>query len=329
MNTIRISSPASHVYLFPISVPLPVRYTNVYALDTGTGFVLIDAGMDVAQARDEWRSYAKEFGLRPGTVKALFVTHFHPDHLGLAHWLSEMFQTPVYMVAGESRTVRQLFTPQIDHAQRIQMYRHFYLNQGLPEETWTLWEQLDVTMQAHLTLPKTIHPLQHDEYLRFGQLSLRILEQGGHTDHQGLLYLADQNLLFTGDQVLSRISPNVSLWPEGDRNPLKSYIVSLNHLLELDHPRGMPAHEALIDDVNVRIEELLIHHHERNARVKSILSEEPLSAYEVTHRLFTRPLDPYQLRFAMGEALAHLEYLRSHNVLKLDTSTTTWRYDLA
>jgi glyoxylase-like metal-dependent hydrolase (beta-lactamase superfamily II) len=301
-----LQQPVDRVTLLPIPVPLPVRTTNCYAIDTGEGFILIDAGMDTPMARDAWRTYLSHLNITRGRARYLFVTHFHPDHLGLAHWLQDELDVPVAMMAGEVQTAQHYL---IESPQDARFLREFYIAQGVPEAIISEWLALDVAFKATLRLPSEWRLMNHGDTTHMGRFHLRFLEQHGHTQHQGLLYWPDHHILFTGDQVLARITPNVSLWPGHDVNPLESYIESLTQLQSLGHTLGLPAHETLIPDVSQRIQEILAHHAARNQRLLSILSETPLTGYELTHQLFTRPLDLYQERFALGETLAHVVYL--------------------
>lgn len=301
--------PVPQVSVLPVPVPLPVRYTNCYAVDTGNGWVLIDTGMDTREARSTWETFIERKGLRAGTVQLIYVTHAHPDHLGLAYWLADRLQAPVAMTRGDADAAKRYMAPV--NRRRQDERQDFYRSHGLPSGIFAAWQELDRAFRSTLTLPTAFETVHDQETRHYGTVELIFMEQGGHTDHQGLIYLPQQNALLTGDQVLARITPNVSLWPGGDPNPLASYIQSLNRLMELDHPLGLPAHEDLIDDVNLRIGQLLEHHEQRNGRLVELLREGPATAFRLTAKLFTRPLNEYQLRFAMGETLAHLEYLHS------------------
>ncbi|MCY0877922.1 MAG: MBL fold metallo-hydrolase [Firmicutes bacterium] len=303
----QLSTPVPHVYLLPIPVPLPVRTTNCFALDTGDGFILIDAGMDTPEAREVWRQYFSALGLTAGRVHFLFVTHFHPDHLGLAFWLQDELDAPVVMTQGEAEMAQRYYRPSPAEWSRI---RQFYLAHGVPEEVINEWRAHDRAVQGAFTLPSRWTLIQDGETRRVGQVTLLCLEQQGHTQHQGLLYWQEQHVLFTGDQVLARISPNISLWPGHDANPLHSYLAALGRLAGFNHPQGLGAHGPVVPDVNQRIDELVTHHEARNKKILMLLGEDMHSAYRLTHRLFPRPLDRTEERFAVGETLAHLEYLR-------------------
>lgn len=296
-----------------VPVPLPVKHTHCYAVDTGSGWLVVDAGMDTPEAREEWDQALKRYPLK-GHTGLIFVTHCHPDHIGLAAWLSDRLEAPVAMMSGDADTAERYAHPKADDENRARLFYHAH---GVPEPLVEGWIRLDQAFRQTLTLPMSIRRTSDGEAQTLGSVGFRFLEQGGHTDHQGLVFLPEEQILFTGDQVLSRITPNVSLWPGGDPNPLGRYLESLEHLKALGPVRGLAAHEDEIKDVEERVRQLTWHHQSRNRDILAILETGPVDAYQMTPKLFSRrPLDDYQWRFALGETLAHLEYLVSQGEVK-------------
>ena len=160
-----------------------------------------------------------------------------------------------------------------------------------------------------MRLPSELVPLHDLQDVVLSNTTLKIFQQSGHTDHQAVIYDQAREVLFCGDQILSRITPNVSLWPNADPNPLASYLASLKSLKHIKVAQGLPAHEHLIDDLDARIDAIVAHHFERSEEILHLL-DQPQTGYQVAQRLFKRPLNRYQMRFALSETLAHLEYLR-------------------
>ena len=121
--------------------------------------------------------------------------------------------------------------------------------------------------------------------------------------------------MFSGDHILNKITPNVSLWPKGtDRNPLKRFISSLEKIASYEVKVAYPAHKSIITDVNKRIKELFDHHEERLKQVITWVGEKA-TGYEVCEKMFGKDLSIHQLRFAMAETLAHLVYLEGEGKL--------------
>jgi glyoxylase-like metal-dependent hydrolase (beta-lactamase superfamily II) len=124
-----------------------------------------------------------------------------------------------------------------------------------------------------------------------------------------VFYCAEDRLLICGDAVLIKITPNVSLWPHGQPDPLADFLRSLDTLSALDVGLALPGHGPLIHAFEQRLDELRAHHHQRLEVVESAV-EAGATAFAICARVFpTTVLSPHQLRFAMAETLAHLEYL--------------------
>lgn len=316
-NMEQIMEPVEGVFRIPIPVPLPLKYLYSYAITLGSEYLILDLGMDTEEAQQAWKNASQYLGLKPGRVKAVFITHFHPDHVGLAQFASQSWDTPIFMWEKELQTVYQVFD------QSPAPLTPFFTYHGMPGDLAEYLDQERWLTRWVVKLPHNppIQPL--DPAQTWGPFQL--LDQAGHTDHQLLLYWPERKLLFTGDQVLSRITPNISYWPDADPDPLASYLQSLQQLNALPVSLGLAAHEALIEDVPQRIQELLAHHEDRARRIVELLTT-PQTAFEVAQHLFTRPLTRFQWRFAVSETLAHLEYLRRRHQIMFEDAKTHGLY---
>ena len=168
-------------------------------------------------------------------------------------------------------------------------------------------------------LPPTYHRLVAGDTLRIGGREFDVLTGGGHSPEQIMLVCRADNLFFSADQVLAKISPNVSVSaidPEGD--PLGQYLRSL-HALRNGIGRGamvLPGHNLPFYGLPERIEELVAHHHARCDRILRACRAEPRSAAELVPFVYTRKLDPHQMGFAFGEVLAHVNYMLRRGSLR-------------
>jgi glyoxylase-like metal-dependent hydrolase (beta-lactamase superfamily II) len=294
-----------------VRLPLPFRldHVNVYLLEDGDGFALIDTGIGNTRTKEAWEAVFAG-PLAGQSLTRVIVTHFHPDHVGLAGWFSERFGLRLYM--SQTDYVMSLNLHLDPGALDAEPYRQFYLRHGLDAGTTA-----KVVTQGHgylkmLTgLPATFIRLIAGEKLRIGRREFSVSTGGGHAPEQLMFFCAAENLFLSADQVLAFISPNVSVWavdPEGD--PLAIYLRSLDSLMELPPDAlVLPGHQLPFRGLHTRIGELKQHHVVRCAAIVDACRQAPKSAAEIVPVLFRRLLDPHQMGFAFSEVLAHVNYL--------------------
>jgi glyoxylase-like metal-dependent hydrolase (beta-lactamase superfamily II) len=148
----------------------------------------------------------------------------------------------------------------------------------------------------------------------------QVLHLPGHAD--GHLCLLRDGVLIAGDALLATISPTVGLYPDTRPDPLGDYLDSLERTVELAPRIAYAGHGDTIEDPPQRAQDLVAHHHERLARTREALSNEPRNAYEVSLTLFPQPLAPVLRRFALAETRAHLEYLALRGEVERTGSTS-------
>ena len=175
-----------------------------------------------------------------------------------------------------------------------------------------------VSYPSRITVPPAgIHRIQDGDSINVGEHDWQVIVGTGHSPEHACLYCADLNVMISGDQVLPRISPNISIWPqEPDADPLSQFLGSLKlfgHLPE--DVLVLPSHDWPFRGLHFRLNQLA-HHHDDRLEETYNLCEKPVSAYEVLKGLFTRELDSHQVFFAIGESLAHLHHLEAQGRLK-------------
>ena len=294
-----------------LALPFRLDHVNIYLIEDGAGYAVVDTGIGDDPTRAVWTALL-EGKLRERPLTRVMVTHFHPDHAGMAGWLCERLGVPLLMSQTEYLTA---LTIHLDPAQLdAEPYRSFYLGHGLPEDTV---EKLLTNGHRYLKmvtgLPRTFRRLIAGEVLRIGARSFEVLTGGGHSAEQVMLYCAADRLLLCADQVLARISPNISVQamdPEGD--PLGIYLRSLAGLkrsLPAD-TLVLPGHNLPFVGLHTRIDELSAHHDARCAAIFQACREKPCTAAELVPVVFGRPIDdPHQMGFAFSEALAHVNLM--------------------
>jgi glyoxylase-like metal-dependent hydrolase (beta-lactamase superfamily II) len=304
--------------LWSIPVPLPrspLRYVSVYALALdGGGLGLIDAGWDSEESWDALIAGLAGLGASIEDVRGVLVTHLHFDHLGLAGRVRQESGAWIAMHEADASVVRRLNSRSAAAAAEAEVA--FLLGLGATEEEARSDAATPEAMEPFVRMAIADRLLEHGDVADLPGWRLRALHTPGHT--AGHLCFAEERtgLLFSGDHVLPRISPNISTEPAGAPDPLRSYLTSLADVRDLDPTEVLPAHEWRFDGLADRVDQLLAHHEHRLDELLSALREHPGSTpWELAAYLtWSRPWSQYQRRmriFAVTETDAHLRLLVS------------------
>ncbi|MET0742812.1 MAG: MBL fold metallo-hydrolase [Microvirga sp.] len=301
---------ATGVYWARLALPYRLNHVNVYLIEDGPGWTLVDTGVDSPATRADW-SHVIGTVLAGRPVTQVLVTHFHPDHMGAAGWLCRTLDAPLLMTRGEYAMSQSMHaTPRKEISA---LYRTLYMTNGLEEDgvSKLLSNGHDYISNVGPP-PEQFMPLAAGDVLRIGGRDFRILTGGGHAPEQAMLYQPDEGFLICADQVLARISPNVSVLavePHGD--PLRLYLKSLLALRD-SVPEGvlaLPGHDLPFYGLHSRIAELRAHHQTRCAMIEDACHLRPMTATELVPFVFGRHFGYQQLGFAITETLAHVNML--------------------
>ncbi len=301
--------------------PLPFRldHVNIYLIEDGAGYALIDTGIDDAPSRELWAAMF-DGPLRGRPLTRIIATHCHPDHIGLAGWLCE--RTGLSLHATQTEYLDALMIRLDPGALNAEPYRSFYRSHGLGDGiTEVVLNRGLHYLRMVSKLPRTFRRVIAGEKLEIGGRKLEVLTGGGHSSEQAMLFDADARLFFCADQVLAKISPNISVEaidPEGD--PLGIYLRSLEQLRATlpDDVLALPGHNLPFTGLAARIGELVSHHASRCQAILRACAQSPRSTYELVPVVFGRAIDdPHQMSFAFGEALAHANYLVRRGELRV------------
>lgn len=300
-----------------LPVPGGLRHINVWLLEDDAGWTLIDTGMNVAGAREAWDGpLAAVLGGRP--ITRIVCTHHHPDHAGLAGWLSARHGVAVYMSAPEERLLRALLDTGSDHhtvPARIAAFEREGLAVTPEMRAVAAGEGYRRVMSG---VPAEIRRLSGGEELRIGGVRWVAHLVRGHTDGQLVFHAPAAGLLISGDQVLPRITSNIGIYPErADPDPLASFLDSFEGLAALEpEPLVLPSHGDVFRGLRRRLAALAAHHAETLEEVEGLVSA-PTTAAELAGRLYRGPLDPLNRSLALGETLAHLHYLAGRGRIRV------------
>ena len=303
-------------------LPLPYRlnHVNIYLIADEGGWAVLDTGLGTAECRAGWEAVLAG-ALAGERLTRMIVTHFHPDHVGLAGWLSARFGLPLIMPRPE-----YLYSLALQYAPGdlgADMHRPFYRRHGLSAEiTELVLSRGHEYLRRTTGVPTTYTRIKHGDTLAIGRRQFRVLTGGGHALEQAMLYCAEDRLFFAADQVIAKISPNVSVHAmEPDLDALGIYLASLAQIRALiaEDVLVLPGHGLPFEGLHTRIGELMTHHAERCGAIARACRDRPLSVYELLPHVFDRALDEHQTSFAFGEVLAHVNRMLVEGELTRET----------
>jgi glyoxylase-like metal-dependent hydrolase (beta-lactamase superfamily II) len=281
-----------------VTLPLPTRpgHVHAYLLPLVDGYMLVDTGLGLPDASERW---AAELSELRAPVSTIFLTHFHPDHLGAARDVRELTGARVVQGRLDAEQTRLVWE---NEAWSELLARWFHVN-GVPGEVTE-----ELIGQGKLVKP-FIRPVPDPELVEAGDHldGWELVAAPGHAD--GQLTLFKDGVLVAADHLLDPISPTVGLWPESRPDPLGDFLDSLRRTIELVPRVAYGGHGKTITDPVGRARELLEHHDERLRQTAAALGPEPRTGFEVSFPLFGAELHPAGRRFAVAETLSHLERL--------------------
>ncbi len=296
------------VFWARLALPFRLDHVNIYLIEDGAGLALIDTGIDNKASRAAWEAL-REGPLAGRKLTRLIATHFHPDHIGLAGWLCERFDLSLAM--SQTEYLMALNIRLDPEGLKSEPYRGFYRSHGLSAEgTEILLGHGLNYLRMVSTPPKTFLRVMAEDRLTIGGRRFEVMTGGGHSPEHVMLYSAEDNLILSGDQILAKISPNVSVEamdPDGD--PLGIYLRSLEKLKARlpEDVLVLPGHNLPFVGLRVRADELIAHHEARCMAILEACKVGPQTVANLVPVIFGRPIDdPHQLVFAFGEALAHV-----------------------
>ena len=314
---------ASGLLWLRMPMPMELDHINLYLLEDDDGWYIIDTGLHTDKTRELWL-YVTQTHCKNKPIKGVICTHFHYDHSSLAAWLMKQFNVPLYMTYGEFYTLqtnsRALSSLGNEHQ------RCFYQQAGVPNETVDgIFEACrhDPFIQYS---PPSFNRLRGGDILPIGKRRWTIIIGDGHSPEHACLYCEDEKLLLAGDQLLPHISSNIlvnDMEPQGQ--PLEDWFRSLKQL-QLLHPETLvlPAHGPVFKRMHVRSQQLIDHHVDTLDRLKAFAYKHPnFTAYEAMKHLFNRKLSAINTLMALGEALAHLNWLECNDDLFCDRKSAS------
>lgn len=320
---------APGVRWFRMPLPYALDHINLWALDDGNGWAIVDTGTRTDDAIQVWRElFAKASDARPMT--RVFVTHLHPDHVGMAGWLTRKFGIRLWMTRLEYLTCRVMVSDSGREAppDAIAFYQRAGWSAAAIEAYCARFGNFGKHIHA---LPDSYRRLRDGDTVRIGTHEWRVIVGSGHSPEHACLYCPMLGVLISGDQVLPRISSNVSVLPiEPDADPMADWLDSLAKLKRevAADVLVLPAHGECFRGLHARIDALAAGQQRALDRLVAALAE-PKRVVDVFDALFARPISesaPALLGMATGESLACLNHLMHAGIVECnpDAEGVAW-----
>ncbi len=310
---------APGIHWLRLPLPFALNHINLWLLADGGGWTIVDTGYGHGDETKTLWQRVFDATAGGGPVKRVLVTHFHPDHMGLAGWLCARFGVELWTSQAEWLTahlVRQGWATG-DVESRLAHYRR----NGLAADHIDALRARGNSYAVGVTpIPPQYRRVMAGDTVAINGHSWRVIVGRGHAPEHLCLYNPALDVLISGDQILPSITTNVSVWPdEPDGNPLKLYLDSLADFRPLrESALVLPSHGLPFRNLHLRLDQLAHHHDERLDRTVAACAT-PMTAADLIPVLFRRQLDIHQLGFAMGESLAHLHYLVGEGRIRRET----------
>jgi glyoxylase-like metal-dependent hydrolase (beta-lactamase superfamily II) len=293
-----------HVLKLALPLPFELESVNIFLVALDEGYLLIDCGMETDVAFQTLEAAITARGIAWPEIRSIFLTHMHPDHMGMSKRLLELSGAKLAMHEAEAKHLSMVAGAE----RRFPWLDIAYAQAGVPKG-------LEDTMNGHFVeVRKNFHTLSPDVVYSGGEQiptalgPLEVVWTSGHSPGHACLYSKERKLLFSGDQILEHITPNIS-WHPG-RDMLGEYLDSLRRLLGLDIDLILPSHGEPFTGHRAWIEQTIRHHGERCDEIAALVAREPRTAHSLVGDMWRRKLSPINHHFAVFEVLAHLEHMQ-------------------
>lgn len=307
-----------------VRMPLPfsLKFINLWLIDDGDSWTIVDTGLPLPETRTAWRELLKDRVTADKPLKRVMVTHMHPDHVGCAGWLCHNYGAELWMSRLEYITCRMLVGDTGRKAPKAGI--EFYRRAGWDEAALDNYrERFGGFGRGVSPMPDAYHRLEDGDTFRMAGAEWLVVTGAGHSPEHACLYCPERNLLISGDQILPRISSNVSVHPtEPEADPLTEWLDSCRKLLQAlpEDCLVLPAHNEPFTGAHKRLQHLIDGHETALARLRQRLRKGPANALQTFVSVFGRAIDADEQGMATGEALAHLNYLKHRGELVLSTN---------
>lgn len=299
--------------LWSVPVPIPnnpLRYVLVYAFETDRGPFLVDAGWNTDDAYETLVAGLRQAGFDISGVQGVLVTHIHPDHYGLAGRIREASGAWVALHPADASLIHSRYDEPED---LLELMGAMLRRQGAPEAEVAELRQASMPVRPFVTSVVPDILVEDGDRPEVPGWDLTAIWTPGHSPGHLCFYEGVRRLMLSGDHVLPRITPNIPYHPQAGPDPLGDFLASLDKVAAYEVEEDLPAHEYRFTNLRERVAQLHAHHQARFEEVIAAIRDGVDTTWGIASRMtWNRTWDEihgFMRRAAVGETLAHLEYL--------------------
>ena len=308
-----------HWFKLPMSPDEPNRdHINVYLIRGDNGYLLVDSGWNTDVSFNTMHNHLVKAGISFGDISQIMVTHIHPDHYGMAGRVKQLSGATIAMHHLEEELIESRY---IHLDGLLHETDQALVSNGIPHDEMINLRDATVGMEKFIMPAYPDIRLRDGDTVTTGEFTFRVVWTPGHSSGHICLYEPDKKILLSGDHILPRITPNISVHPQSIENPLGRYIDALKEVRLLDVELALPGHDEPFNNVTARIDTIIEHHIQRNMEILIALQQETKNTYDIAQEI-TRgtgskwsDLPAFHQRMAVFETRAHLEMMTSEGYL--------------
>ena len=294
-------------WILKLPLPFPIEFVNCYLIQDGGEACLVDCGLHTSKALAHFQAALKMIGVLPGNISTIVVTHYHPDHFGMAGTIQSMTGARVIMSSLEYEVLSHSWYNA--GSRDDQAISRMLEQSGMPRSLVARLQVQRARLGSHIDPVQEIATVDEGDTIGVGGRRFQVILTPGHSPGHLCLFEAETGLFWVGDHLLPRITPNIGLFSFSNPQPLGSYLASLEKVNGLPVKLALPSHGEPFEDVPTRVKDLILHHERRLSTLLSLMTRRAVTPYTLSQKLFGKDLSEQAKRFALAETLAHLEHL--------------------